>query len=435
MIRSRTGSVGLAALSLGCIPALGAPLVPCESNPPSSPVAANCDHWYDDPFLDAAFSAAHRDDRPGTIVYDGAHAPRPSTITAFGQPASALVSSALQVMYVSRDADGNPSAGVATIIQPTRDSLLTPRPLVSYQTAQDGLSERCAPSYTYRKGQDKDEVALPFLLAQGWAVVISDYEGLRSQYTVGLQAAHGVLDGIRAALNWAEANRGAALFGGASPIGLWGYSGGALASAWASELASTYAPELTGRIVGVAEGGVPADVHSIAKNLDGGAFSGVLLAGSVGLSRAVPWLKTYENAAGRAMDEDIGTQCIEQFTAPYAFKHEDDYTTVPDVIDVPEVRAVIDMNSLGRNLEHLPNMPVYIYEAINDELIPVAGVNALVDTYCANGVHVTYYQDAASEHVSLALSGAQGALAYLNARFLGLDVPDTCPVPRAPPNR
>jgi hypothetical protein len=183
----------------------------------------------------------------------------------------------------------------------------------------------------------------------------------------------------------------------------------------------------------VAEGGVPADIYSIAKNLDGGPFSGVLLAGSVGLSRAYPWLKNYWNATGQAMDKDIGTQCIEQFTGAYAFKHADDYTTMPDVIDLPEVRAVVDANSLGRNLEHLPNMPVYIYEAINDELIPVAGVNALVETYCSNGVHVTYYQDPASEHISLAFSGADAALAYLNARFMGIDVPDTCLVPTVPP--
>ena len=43
----------------------------------------------------------------------------------------------------------------------------------------------CSPSYRMRLGTEKEEVSLPPLLAQGWAVVVPDYEGLLSAYTVG----------------------------------------------------------------------------------------------------------------------------------------------------------------------------------------------------------------------------------------------------------
>jgi hypothetical protein len=65
-----------------------------------------------------------------------------------------------------------------------------------------------------------------------------------------------------------------------------GYSGGALASQWANEVQSTYAPEL--KFAGVAAGGVPADIEYVARRIDGGVFAGIYIGAAVGLSRAYP---------------------------------------------------------------------------------------------------------------------------------------------------
>jgi len=62
----------------------------------------------------------------------------------------------------------------------------------------------------------------------------------------------------------------------------------------------------------------------------------------------------------------------------------------------------------------------------------IAGVNALVSQYCAEGVPVTYYQDAASDHVSLAFSGAPAAIHNLALRFAGQTLPSTCGLPTLP---
>lgn len=77
-------------------------------------------------------------------------------------------------------------------------------------------------------------------------MVTADHEVPEYQWIAGVNSGHGVLDAIRAAQH-------------SAPAGLGVYSGGALASQWANELASSYAPELN--IVGVAAGGprpVPA---------------------------------------------------------------------------------------------------------------------------------------------------------------------------------
>jgi len=314
---------------------------------------------------------------------------------------------------------------VATVILPLTCPVTSPRPLVSYQTAEDSLSMQCSPSYRMRIGTEKEEVSLPPLLSQGWAVVVPDYEGLESQYTAALQAGHGVLDGIRAALSFAPAG----LAGNATPVGMWGYSGGGLATAWATELAPSYAPELN--IVGVAAGGVPPDITAVAKNLDGGPFSAIELAGTVGMSRAYPEIQTLFNAAGQAMAADIGTQCIETYLASqYALKSMDQYSTVPNAICLPFVQAIMALNHLG---SRTPTAPLYIFHAINDELIPMADVNDLVALYCSANVTVDYYQDPVSDHNSLAVSGAPAAVTYLTQRFAGVAPTNTCGNPVIPP--
>ena len=58
-----------------------------------------------------------------------------------------------------------------------------------------------------------------------------------------------------------------------APIGLWGYSGGGLASAWAAEMCGTYAPELD--IVGAVLGSPVGDLGHTFRRLNGGLFAGL----------------------------------------------------------------------------------------------------------------------------------------------------------------
>ena len=352
---------------------------------------------------------------PGTVLRS-----RPVTIRGLGLD---LPFRAWQLFYVSTDAHGRLAGAVTTVLLPLTEPATTPRPLVSYQTAEDSLDMKCAPSYRMRVGDEKEETALPFLLAQGWAVAVPDYEGLESQYTVGLQAGHAVLDGIRAALDFAPLG-----LGPETPVGLWGYSGGALASSWASELHGSYAPELD--IVSVSEGGVPPDIPAVAKNLDGGPFSAIMLAGAVGMSRAYPELWSLWNEAGLELAAEIGTMCIDEYTTRYMFRRMSSYTTEPDIFAVPMVQRIMALNHLGR---FTPRAPIFLYHAIADELIPVADVNELVDDYCREGVTVWYHQDPASDHNSLAVSGGGAAVANLSARFAGTAPPSNCIVPRVRP--
>ena len=80
----------------------------------------------------------------------------------------------------------------------------------------------------------------------------------------------------------------------------------------------------------------------------------------------------------------------------------------------------------GRSRGRRARAGVYIFHALNDELIPIAGVNALVTQYCNAGVAVTYYQDLASDHISLAFSGAPAAIGVPRVEIRGAPAASTC---------
>ena len=340
---------------------------------------------------------------------------RPVDLTALGLP---LPFRSWQILYRTNDTHGEPVATVATVILPL-DGAPGPRPLLSFQPAEDSLTRSCASSYELREGDNPELASMALGLLRGWAVVVSDYEGPQSQWIASRMAAHGVLDGIRAA----ERFQPLGLDGRRTPVGLWGYSGGGHATGWATELAAGYAPGL--KIKGAAFGGAPVDIEASARHLDGGLFAGIELAAAVGLSRAYPEMRVGRllNEAGRAMFAEIGEQCIEQFAGGYPLAKLSEFTKVADPLAIPRVKRVLDANKLGARA---PAIPVYMWHSIIDELNPIAPTDALAATWCGNGVRLKYNRSLLGEHIGAAATEAPGAVQYLADRFAGQPAPTTC---------
>jgi len=329
-----------------------------------------------------------------------------------------------QLTYRTTDTSGVAVETLATVLVP-EGAPVSGRVLVSYQTAEDSLSPAFAPSVEFTQGLSFDsaeEANVVLDLLAGWVVVASDYEGPQSQYGAGIMAGQAVLDGIRAAENFGPAG----LEGAATKVGLEGYSGGALATGWAMELQSSYAPELN--IVGVAEGGIPADLTAVAKNIDGGLLAGIELLAFIGVKRAYEYqfdFERYLNAAGRAMEQNIGDMCLSSIdpatnpVAAYPFAKLDQFTTVPDFIDYAPVAAVFDQIKMGQQ-QHKPLAPsVFMFHSVFDELIPIGSVDALHQSYCNEGVNVLYERSLAGDHLAAAVPFFLQALPYLQSVFSG----------------
>ena len=340
---------------------------------------------------------------------------------------------AWQLKYRTSDRLGTPTATVTTLISPLMPWTGTgAQPLLSYQTAEDGVTTRCAPSYALTAGilgsagivrgitgSYTETPLIAWALQRGFAVSVPDYEGLQSQFLVADVAAKGVLDGLRAARRFAPAKLNQ------SPVGLWGYSGGAFASGVAAQLQGSYAPDLP--LKGVALGGY---VGSIRASIDAfsGSFAGSAIPmGMHGFDRAYPNLqiRTRLNALGQKLFDATSADCIYDAAQRRPFLKVSDIEAAPNTLDQPAIADMLKSNSpLYR--AGVPTAPVFEYHATDDELAPIEPVRATLRKYCAAGVAVQHTERKVGEHLTEVGLGASAALTFLADRFSGKPPINTC---------
>jgi hypothetical protein len=92
----------------------------------------------------------------------------------------------------------------------------------------------------------------------------------------------------------------------------------------------------------------------------------------------------------------------------------------------PEIAQLMNTLDPGK---HIPTAPLFIYHDYNDELIPIGGVEKLVQYYCSGGATVDFRVNMGDEHVSNAIVGAPEALSYLSQRFNAVKPLNTCGLP------
>lgn len=333
-----------------------------------------------------------------------------------------------RVLYRSEDVNGNPVDVTGTVIVPTVPWMGPgERPLVAYAPGTRGLGDQCAPSSTLANGTDYEGLFVEGLLARGWAVAVTDYEGLgtpgQHTYMVGPSQGKALLNLARAAQRLPEAG-----LSDQGPVGLMGYSQGGASSAWAAELAASYAPELD--IVGTVAGGVPADLAATGAFLDGTLFSALAFLAAIGNDAAFPELDlpSYLNAEGMTLYNDNQDTCIASFDGimaifSTAFRSIDDFTTT-NPLETPIWQDRLGRSALGTTA---PSMPVYQFHATFDEMVPLGPAQDLRDTYCAAGVQLTWTEYFFAEHALAMVEGYPGAADFLADRFAGLPVSDNCP--------
>ncbi|WP_346776780.1 lipase family protein [Streptomyces sp. HNM0574] len=334
---------------------------------------------------------------------------------------------AWKIRYRSTDARGRPNIVSGTVIVPSatpRDRPAGPRPLVSYAVGTVGMGDQCAPSRTFPRGKAVEAPLINGALARGWAVAVTDYEGLGTPgdhtYTVGSAEGHAVLDAARAAQRLPQAQQSGV--SSTSPVGLMGYSQGGQASGWAAELHRAYAPELDVR--GTASGGVPADLAQLVEDNDGGDDAGLVLMAALGHDAAFPSLKlhSYLNDEGRRLATYMRTHCVADSTEAGAGKRMADLTEGAP-LDRPEWQRSLRADLLGTKG---PDHPVYVYHGTGDELIPSELGERLRDSWCARGVAVRWQTYPKQKHFATAFMGSGPAMNWLAKRFAGLPADDNC---------
>lgn len=326
---------------------------------------------------------------------------------------------AWQLVYKSSSATGEPVAVSGTVLAPA-EGIKPDTPLVSFASGTQGMADRCAASKLLEDGLDYEGPVIQLLLKRGWAVVITDYQGLGTAgdhpYVVGQALGRNVLDAARAALQLPEL--------GLSPdtkVGVWGYSEGGAAAAWAGQLQPDYAPNMN--LVAVAAGGIPADLTAVAKYVDKGPFSGLQMMAAEGFDEAYQLdLNSDLSAEGARRRDIVRMSCLFDGLIQTAFTSASRLTTT-DIFKSPKWVARLSENKLGRMRI---KVPVLMYHGMIDEAVPFKPAEKLFKLYCQMGMKVKWTPHVLSEHIITLYAGSGQAVQFLASNFAGSPIPSDC---------
>ncbi|KAI7969807.1 hypothetical protein EIK77_006755 [Talaromyces pinophilus] len=359
---------------------------------------------------------------------------RPDPLSTYAAIGTNLTSASYNILYRTTDGNDLPSFAVTTLFVPVSKSTSSKKSqgLVSYQIPYNSPTVDASPSWTLSTELNSTFSDIAALLEQGWYVSVTDFEGPNATFAVGVAEGHAVLDGLRAVTE--SSSSPACERSKAWKIGLWGYSGGSIASEFAAELRATYAPEI--EIAGVAIGGLPTPVAAVLKAVNKSPYAGLIVSGIWGYANAFPVVESY--LLSRLTDE---AKVSGNFTAGRNMTIIQIFATYPnvdvysyfiggedDIFASPLLQHFWDtQGTMG--VHGLPDMPMYVYKAIEDLLAPVQDTDTLVDKYCAEGqaaaarkeggAQILYERNTIGGHVAEEINEDEAAVEFLSNAING----------------
>lgn len=341
---------------------------------------------------------------------------------------------AYQLLYRTQNVHGHPDASVTTIIIPAYPNF---KRVLSVQNAYDSADANCGPSYglQYRaKGwaASWNQMNLAFMLRYlqaGPIMNIPDYEGSNATFTVGPTSAFQTLDSIRAVLNSVDhpdINPSDKISRDAKVI-MFGYSGGAFATEWATEKVAWYASELKAHIVGAVMGGAPPNVVNTYHNANKGDLSELNVAAVLGVMNAFPEIDAYLRNDLVEETKDLFLSALTKCYRPCEvnskdivgadvsafFKNGDSFLTIfKDTLD--------DIGVMGKNISfrNAPGYPLMFFYGDQDEIIaPISDTVKLANKWILMGLtSVKRIEIANATHMS-GLAGLPRAWLWIDAKF------------------
>lgn len=296
--------------------------------------------------------------------------------------------SAERILYVTADADGNPTTASGIIIVPEGRAPEGGRPVLAFTHGTIGIDRRCAPSLLPGDVYGPAIPGIDEFLEAGFVVVATDYAGLGSDattgYLVGTSEAYSTLDAVRAAQQVPGADV-------ATQFVTFGESQGGHAALFTGQLAPEYAPELS--LVGVAAAAPATNLTALFQENVGTTFGDVLAAYAL-----QSWSDVYDIDLSTVVDpqalpivERLSRQCIQDDAQMLALFPEAELLKMR-FLDAPpwEVepwRTVLDENTPGAALI---DAPVLILQGEADPLVVPAVQAEFVAGWCSRGQPLEY---------------------------------------------
>ncbi|KAJ2992463.1 hypothetical protein NUW58_g2160 [Xylaria curta] len=377
----------------------------------SGPLPPSQDPWYSAP-------AGYENTEPGTVLRVR---PAPGNLTDIIGNSSAIYN----VLYRTTNSQYKPAWAVTTMLVPelgpdsTAARIFNQAALLSYQVPYDSVNVDASPSYSLYS--TNAGAILGTALGLGLFISVPDYEGPLASFTAGVTSGYATIDSVRAVLSL-----DLGLNTSSPRVAFWGYSGGALASEWAAELAVQYAPDLSEIFVGAALGGLTPNATSVLESITGTYAAALAPLGLIGLTsqypeareRLISLLKTDgpRNKTGFLAVENLAPSDV---LAAYAGHNIADYFKIGSAaFRDPKLVAAVNRDGI-MGYHGVPQLPILLYQAIHDEIGKVADTDVLVERYCQVGANILYQRNSVGTHSDEAYSGLPVAVAWLTSVLTG----------------
>lgn len=358
-------------------------------------------------------------DEPGALIRDEAWTK--------GVPEGA---EAWRLLHTTTRADGSPAVVTTLVLAPKARPEGEPLPVIAWAHGTTGVARGCAPSLL-----DAPFGGIPALdevIANGWALVATDYVGL------GTPGDHAYLEGDTAARNVLDSVRAARQLDGlelANTTQVWGHSQGGNTTLFAAEIAPDYAPDV--EVVGAAAIAPATLLEDLLAEAEGTTVGTILTSLTL-----VSWSRVYDDVdldevvrpGARTLVRDIAGRCV---VAPEALPSLAEAAVLRgDVLAVdpstPPLAAHMAANSPDGRLA----VPTIVGQGLADSVVAPGVTDAYVEQRCADGDAVTYHRYPGIDHLPIVLDGSPFDPVLLDwtvARFAGDPPPTACETTTAPP--
>ncbi len=343
--------------------------------------------------------------------------------------AAALPSAArnVLVLYLTDGLDGKPVAVSGTVAIPKGTPPAGGWPVVSWAHGTTGDAPRCTPSRD--TGTDRiheylgvAERALDTLVAHGYAVVQTDYEGQgtpgQHPYLVGEAEGRDVLDIVRAARQL-DPHLGTRFV-------IAGHSEGGLAALFAAALAPSWTPDLT--LLGAAAFAPASHLDLLVSFMQ--TYSQPLEAAEFGSLLLEAYAETYADVKPQtfltpkayAMLAETKTRCVTD--DPGYWASTPPASTIRPGADLSQLVAAAEKNDPAAL--HIA-VPTLLLQGEGDRTVTPPLTAAVRKKLCASGTSIDLISYPGASHVGVLHPGMADALAWFDDRFAGKPATSNCP--------
>lgn len=311
---------------------------------------------------------------------------------------------AWRILYTTTDALDEPAVASAIVLVP-KAAPASPHPVIAWAHGTTGYARQCAPSLLekpFTAGAFPDVMSQ--VVANGWAVVATDYAGLGTEghqpYIIGKGEAHSVLDAVRAARELEPADVSA------EQTVVWGHSQGGGAALWTDQEQPSYAPDVP--LLGTVAMAPAADPVALARNLKnvtGGSVFGSFVASAYADTYPDLELGDFVKPAAIPFVKKLASRCLSEpgvlasVLTALSLKDEEFLAGDPGT-------GVIGKH-LAANIPRTPGPgPLFIAQGEADGLVIPTVTRAYVDQLRKDGHTVTFKTYPGLDHMPLVQKGS-----------------------------